>query len=145
MATKKYISANQKRHQNAKWWQIIFPIIAITILFLVLFVMIALGSRGILQADIAQIASVSVIWMSLPVLVLSLLALAILVLFILLNSKLEKKIPYLFLKLQVFIYQLAIQIRKAADSSVEPVVKVRQFSAGFKEAGRKLTTIFKRT
>jgi predicted PurR-regulated permease PerM len=133
----KPIHESYQRHRRQVTTQIIVPMLLAAILFVALVVLVNLATfRG--NGDTARWAAVSTIWIFAPIIVASLVFLAILVGVIYLMARLLGILPVYTNKAQNFIQKLGIRIRLAADAAIKPVITLDSVGASIKALfGRK--------
>lgn len=107
-------SLNQYKQQ--RFWQIIFPILMFSLLIIT-----AGGfmiSAGVVYHRVW--ADISIIWLVIPLLMLSLFLIVILVGLIYGMTRLSRIIPIYSLRVQNFFSRIELGTRKIADSSMRP-------------------------
>jgi hypothetical protein len=111
------------QHNRQRFWQIIFPIVLFSLLIIIVsgFTIFAGAVSDRLWADI------SIIWLVIPVLMFSLVIIAILAGLIYLMTRLTKVTPNFTRRVQNLFSRLEKGTRKIADSSVQPILWVEQF------------------
>jgi hypothetical protein len=119
-------------HKRQVIWQILVPFLLVTLMLLAAGVWLVWGeiTRARVWAD------VSIIWLIIPLLLLSLAALALLVVMIAGMAKLLRATPRFTSRAQQIAGQIADGTRKAADGAVKPFVWIEQ-------AGAVVKSIFK--
>jgi len=101
------------------------------LLFVALVVLINLATfRG--NGDVARWAAVSTIWIAAPIMIASLIFLAVLVGLIYLLARLLGIAPIYTNQAQNFVQKIGIRIRLAADASVKPVLFLDSIGASIK-------------
>ncbi len=118
-------------HRRQKVWQILLPIVLVTLTAITLFVLLLIQNTGA-ASSISEYSSISIIWLILPVMVGSLFVLLVLAGFIYLIHKLTGAIPLFGLKARTIVYNIALFLHKAADKSVIPTMKLHQIRAAWK-------------
>jgi len=91
------------------------------LLFIALIVLINIATFRD-NGDVARWAAISTIWIVIPIMIASLIFLALLVGIIYLLARLLGITPTYTGKAQDFVHKLAIRIQRAADASVRPVM-----------------------
>ena len=116
-------------HRREVFWQITFPLILALLILLGLagFVIYA-GFQG--SANVSRWADVSLIWLLMPAVFVTLVVLIILTGVVYLVSKLLGVLPGYARLVQNFFYLAQVRIKSIADKAVEPVLKLRSFKAG---------------
>jgi len=120
-------------YKRASFWQIIFPMIVVVLIFVVVSVLTT--SRG--METLGKWASISAVWLSLPVIVFLLVNLLILAGLIYGVAKLLDITPIYTHKLTGYIHLLGEKIASFADAAAEPIIKVEGFSASVRSIFRK--------
>lgn len=115
------VHESYRKHRKQRTAQIIVPVLFAMLLCIgsIVFLNIATFRDN---GDVARWAAVSTIWIVIPIMVTSLIFLAVLVGLIYLLGKLLHITPTYTGKAQDFIHKLAIRIRLAADKLVKPVI-----------------------
>jgi hypothetical protein len=122
-----------KKHRKQRFWQILLPIILISILIFSFggyFISIG-GAQTRVWADI------SIIWIVVPLLVIFIISLAILILMIIILNQAIRKTPLLTRRIHRIFYLLERQACNMADSIIKPILWVNQTKAG-------ISSLFKR-
>ena len=126
-------SPSIKSHRNQRFWQIFLPIILISLL------VISFGSYYIVGGTQTRVwADISIIWISLPILMILLFSFAILVGMIVLMVQAAQKLPLLTRKVQRLFCLMEKKSIDATDSVLKPIFWINQMQAG-------IARIFKRT
>lgn len=133
----KPVHESYKRHRRQLASQIILPMVLAALLFLAAVVLINLATfRG--SGDTARWAAVSTIWIAIPVMIASLIVLAVLVGLIYLLARLLGIAPHYTSQAQDFVQRLGARLRRLADLIVRPVIYVDGIGASIKALlGRK--------
>lgn len=121
-----------KAHKQQRTWQIIFPVVLVSILLLAGLVFLILRN-GRFSPGLAEVSGAAAVLVILPVLFGSLFFLAILAFIIYGLGKLKAVIPHAGLKVLQFMEKARWKIRKGADISVQPIVSLTQNSAKAKQ------------
>lgn len=110
-------------HNRQRFWQIIFPIVIFSLLIITAggFTVFAGVENDRLWADI------SVIWLVIPVMMFSLILIAVLAGLIYLMTRLIKMTPNFTRRVQLFFSRIEKGTRRVADSSVKPFFWIQQF------------------
>ena len=118
-------------------WQIILPMVLTAILFIALVVLINIATFRD-NADVGRWAAESTIWISIPIIIVSLLLLAILIGIVYLLIRLLQITPIYTGKAQDFAYKVAGYTRRAADAAAKPFIFLDSIGASIKALlGRK--------
>jgi ABC-type uncharacterized transport system fused permease/ATPase subunit len=125
-----------RNHKRQRFWQIILPILVVTLLGLAVAVLLAVSSGEFEQ--LPQLAHTSTVMLVLPLLFLMILLLVILVLLIVLVANLTQKLPGTGEKVLLASLRLKQVSRTAADLSVKPIFKVNETLAGIKSLNHSL-------
>ena len=124
------ISKSYKRHVRQRFWQIIAPVgfgILLVLVILALVIRTAVGTEA--GGPVSQWADTSVIWLSLPALLFSLVLVLILIGMIYLLAWLLKILPAYTHLVQHYMHQASGFITTWADKLVAPFISVKGFSA----------------
>jgi len=117
-------SVAHRRQMNRQVW---LPLILTGIVVLALMVLTVVGAvQG--SSEVNRWGNISAVLIIIPVLVSSLLTLAILGAADYGLAKLLKNVPGWMLKAQLFMIQFSLAIRRAADATVKPIFTVNTFS-----------------
>ena len=121
-----YVSPGEQ-HRRQMLRQVWLPLGASIIVMLALMILSIIGTlQG--SSEVNRWGNISAIFIILPVLFFGILLLGILAGADYGMAKLLKKVPEWMLKAQLFMINLALTIRRAADSSTKPIFKVNTFS-----------------
>jgi hypothetical protein len=133
----KPVHESYQRHRRQLVFQIILPMVLAAILFVALIVWVNLATfRG--NGDTARWAAVSTIWIFAPIIVVSLIFLALLVGMIYLLARLLGIAPIYTNKAQDLVQKLGVSVRHVADVPVKPVIFLDSVGAAIKALfGRK--------
>ncbi len=101
------------------------------LLFVVFVVLINLATFGG-NGDVARWAAISTIWIVIPIMIASLIFLAVLVGLIYLLARLLGITPVYTNKAQIFVQRLGSRIQDAADASVKPVLFLDSIGASIR-------------
>ena len=115
------VHESYKRHRKQLISQILLPMVLAALLFVALIVLVNVATfRG--NGDVARWAAISTIWIVIPIMIASLIFLAVLVGIVYLLKRLLNITPTYTGLAQDFVHKLAIRIRLAADQLVKPVI-----------------------
>lgn len=123
---------NQTSTKKELLWQIYLP------LFLFIFVVLAVGIISILSttdnfARTADWANVSVVFLSVPFMLISLVFLAVFILLIYAQYKLIKWLPIQLKRLYALVLRVSAFVWRISDKAASPIVKVNGWSAAIKQ------------
>lgn len=122
-----------RAYKRAAFWQIIFPMVIILLIFVALSV--ATSSQGAETAG--KWAAISTVWLSLPLIIFLIVNLLILVALIYGMAKLIGITPIYTHKLTGYIRLAGDKIAAFADAAAEPVFKLGGISASLRSIFRK--------
>jgi hypothetical protein len=115
------VHESYKRHRKQLISQILLPMILASLVFVALIVLINVATfRG--GGDVARWAAISTIWIVIPIMIVSLIFLAVLVGLVYLMKRLLNITPVYTGIAQDFVHKLMIRIRLLADKVVKPVI-----------------------
>ncbi|HEX9388773.1 MAG TPA: hypothetical protein VF918_20775 [Anaerolineales bacterium] len=117
----KPVHESYKRHRNQLTGQIILPVVFAALVCIASIVLVNIATFRD-NGDVARWAAVSTIWIVIPIMITSLIFLAVLVGLVYLLGKLLHITPTYTGKAQDFVHKLAIRIRLVADKLVKPVI-----------------------
>ena len=123
-----------RQHRKEVWWQIIFPMALGGGILLVLSLLTTQLSFG----EASLWASISEIWLILPMMLVGLVALASLVGSIYLLQKLIRVLPFYSFELHKYLLNARAFVSKISDRSVEPALRINSINAAAKNLGRQL-------
>ncbi|HJR82047.1 MAG TPA: hypothetical protein VJ821_18380 [Anaerolineales bacterium] len=125
------------KHRKQRVWQIILPVVLAALLFIALIVLIIIAaSRG--TGDVARWAAVSTIWISIPIIIMSLILFAVLAGIVYLLIRLLQIAPVYTGKAQDFAYKVARTARRGADAVAKPFITLDSLGASLNRIlGRK--------
>lgn len=123
-------SESYSRHQKQRFWQIIAPVGFGTLLILVILGLVIFTAAGTGGADpVSQWADTSVIWLSLPALLFTLVLAVILFTMVFLLARLLKILPQYTLTFQYHASVISRSILNGADKLVAPIMTIQGFGA----------------
>lgn len=140
MASNDILSTNKQRnpvtqeaHRRQAFWQIYFPLILFGVLVIVAIVLaVLMSSQGVSKwADISLIYMISLAMVSFLIITVFLVISAIY------TGKLLKATPYFFFTIQRYAFLIELRVKKAANVSVEPFLRINSFIAGARAIRRK--------
>ena len=140
MASNDILSTNKQRnpvtqeaHRRQAFWQIYFPLILFGALVIVAIVLaVLMSSQGV-----SKWADVSLIYMISLAMVSFLIITVFLVISAIYTGKLLKATPYFFFTIQRYAFLIELRVKKAANVSVEPFLRINSFIAGARAIRRK--------
>jgi hypothetical protein len=116
-------------HRHEVFWQITLPLtIALFLILCMVTGVILAGVKGV--GDISRWADISVIWLLMPLIILTLISFFALAGFIYLVTRLLGVFPGYARLGQDYVFLFQLRSKKIADQVVEPFVKLRSFKAG---------------
>ena len=122
-----------KRHRHEVLWQITIPVgISVVIL-------LALAYLAIFPATAKQDsvwADISIIFLIVPVLLVSLLMTALLVGSVYLTVRLIQESPFFFYKVHQWLLFINVKVKEAGRKATEPFLRVQSFTASIQQLGR---------
>jgi hypothetical protein len=124
----------QQAHRKQVLWQITVPLVIGAVIILILAVLVATGSpqTASLWADI------SLIWLIIPVMIISLILLALLAGLAYAVIWLVRTIPSYALQAQNFMIMISSQVERLGDMIVEPILRVNAILASLQALSRSL-------
>lgn len=122
-----------RAYKRAAFWQIIFPMVIVMLIFVA--VSVATSTQG--AETVGKWASISTVWLSLPLIVFLIVNLLILVGLIYAMAKLIGITPIYTHKLTGYIRLAGEKIAAFADAAAEPVLKLGGISASLRSIFRK--------
>ena len=125
----------KQRHRKEVFWQISVPIVIGGMILLV----ISFLSTRLVADETSRWADISSIWIIAPVIVLGFLSLVTLIAGIVAVVKLIQVLPNYSFRLQKSLMNVRTRLKRMADRSVEPVLRLGAFSAAAKKFSRRIT------
>jgi hypothetical protein len=126
----------RRRHRQEVLWQISVPLgVGVLLVLLAAAGVIFAGATG--RAAVERWASISTIWLILPMLMVALLFIAITAAFAYGVMRLIAVLPGYSRKVQDFFILVETRVKKAADAAVEPSLRVQSMLAGLRAVRRK--------
>jgi amino acid transporter len=126
-----------KRHRQEVFRQITLPIMIAAGILLLISGLVALGSI----AEIKRWADISIIWLIIPALLLTFLAMLALAGMVYLIVRLIVVLPFLSYRVLVKFRALQVAIRNASDRAVAPVLKIAGIKASVQTAFHRQTKV----
>ena len=126
-------SNSYRAHRRAFFWQIILPISLVLLIFVAVSVIITAKPAETL----GHWASVSTIWLVIPVIVFLIVNLLLVTAMVYGMAKLLNITPIYTHKLTGYIQLVGEKIASFADAAAEPVIKAEGFSASVRRIFRK--------
>jgi sterol desaturase/sphingolipid hydroxylase (fatty acid hydroxylase superfamily) len=123
-----------QRHRREVFWQITFPILVISLVLLLLAVM----ATGLSSEKASTWADISIIWMIIPALIFSLLAMIILAALVYLTLRLLHILPFYFFKGHNWFLLVNVRLAHIEDNLAEPFLRLRAWKAGAGALGRQV-------
>jgi hypothetical protein len=126
----------QRKHRQEVWWQITLPLLVCVLLVLA-------AGAGVVYAGavnggpVDRWASVSIIWLIIPTMLITLILLAVTASLAYGLMRLNGALPRFTRRLQDLWILVAARAKRAADASVEPTLRVQSISAGLRALRRK--------
>jgi len=117
-------------HRKQKTWQIFVPLGLFLAGILALAVWAAVATAGNPVTGM-EWAAVSIVFLSLPALLIMMIMLIVLISLIYLQSKLLGILPYYGLKARTIVYQVGSAILQISNKAVKPVMAVNGLIAGW--------------
>lgn len=122
---------SQVRHQRQFAWQILAPVLISLILVLVLLVFLVLNT-GTAPATNEKWAQISTVYLSLPIIAFSIIALVVVILLTWLIHKLRKAIPP-YSSAVFHAFNRANQVtNRVSEKSLSPLIQSKAYIAGIK-------------
>ena len=116
-------------HRREVFWQITFPFaIALLLILCMVAGLILVGVKGL--GDISRWADIALIWLLIPVIILTLISFFAVTGFIYLITRLLGVLPGYARLGQDYVYLFQVRSKKIANQVIEPFLKLRSFKAG---------------
>ena len=117
----KPVHESYQRHRRQLISQILLPIVIAALLFVAMIVLINVATFRS-NGDVARWAAISTLWIVIPIMIVSLIFLAVLVGLVYLMKRLLNITPVYTGMAQDLVHKLMIRIRLLADQLVKPVI-----------------------
>jgi hypothetical protein len=121
-----------QNHRREIFWQITIPLVIGVLVVLALAVGILFGS----VADVSRWADISIIWLILPSLLITLVFLIVTAALAYVVLLLINRLPPYMLLLQDFFHKIRDGVRRVSDKAVEPVLRVEGLKASWRALRR---------
>lgn len=126
----------KRAHRQEVFWQIAFPLLlGLVLIFAAVGGVLWAGITG--TGDVDRWASVSLIWLIVPLMLVLFLLLALLVALVVGLTLGMRRIPFFMYRVQEFFKLINLRFKRIADSGVEPVLRARSLIAGWSALWRK--------
>lgn len=122
-----------QQHRQQTFWQILFPI---SITALILIIVAALSTRST-AAQASLNAQIALIWLLIPLMLFTLVGLALTIFLVIILVKLIHIIPVYAYRIQINVNNVANRIHQVADWSVEPILRIHSFFAMLTQLSKK--------
>lgn len=130
---------NLDKHHRQTTWQILIPLIIASVLILFLSIkVVIITSSGTMTG--LHWANISIIWLIIPFLYWGILALVILIAVIYGLSKMIQTLPYYSLKARFYSNHVKQIICCGADQSVQPILTIKGWRAGWRSLVSRYST-----
>ena len=131
------VHESYRNHRRQIVWQIILPVVLAAILIVGLIVLVNIATFTA-NGDVGRWAAISTIWIAVPVMIASLILIALLTGLIYLMKSLLQITPIYTGKVQDFVYRISSYVKRFADGAVKPVFFMDGIGASVKRfVGRK--------
>ena len=120
-----------KNHRRQFWTQIFLPMLLAVLLIIAVAVLTGAAAFGE-NGDSPRWAAISTIWLVIPVMIFSLLFIAILAGFIYLLARALKVMPPYSSKAQYYVNRAASEIKRFSDMAAKPVLFLEGIIASLK-------------
>ena len=120
------------RHRKQWTWQIVLPVVLISVLFIALIVLINIATFRD-NGDVARWAAISTIWIVVPIMIGMLIFLILLVGIIYLLSKLLGITPRYTGLAQDYVHKAAGAIKRGLDAIVKQFIEIQGVLASIRE------------
>ncbi len=124
-----------RQHRREVFWQITVPVLIGGLILLVF----ALMATQMGMIETSRWADISLIWLIIPMMLFGLITLALLAASVYATIKIILVLPGAAYRLHCFLIRLSGSVRTTGDRLVEPVVRVKGFSASLKSFKRQVS------
>jgi uncharacterized membrane protein len=112
--------ASYLTHRKQVLWQVILPILAATVLLIVVIVLICSATFGG-RSDVSRWAAISTMWLMLPVMAVLLIFLVVLSAAIYLIARATRIIPTYTGSAQNFAFRVQARVKRVTRAAVKPI------------------------
>lgn len=123
-----------QRHRKETLWQITIPTLVIALGLLIF----SLLSTQLIPDEASRWADISLIWLITPVMLVTLITFATLVMSIYATVKLIQALPFFSFRLHRYLILIGAYLRLYSDRAVEPILRLRSFTASAKSLKRQI-------
>jgi len=127
----------KERHRHEVFRQITIPLVIACFVLFVCSVLVVLGSNG----EISQWADISIIWLSVPTLIISFLGMVLLAGIIYLVIRAIVELPYLTYQILRWLQKLNAIIIQINDRLTAPFIRYESFKAGSRSGYRNIKAV----
>lgn len=120
-------------HQREVFWQITIPLILGALIVVAFAVAVSIGSTQ----EVSRWSEISIIWLIIPVLFVSLIFLVILAGLVYGVTWVLRNLPPYTHLAQDAVARIGESVQKVADKTVEPILRIQMFFAGWRALRRK--------
>lgn len=131
---KKRNPITQRAHRKQVFWQITVPLVIAALIILVLAVLVSAGN----SQSASLWADISLIWLIIPVMIVSLIFLVVLAGLVYAVIWLLRNLPSYAMQAQNFMVMIAHQVERLGNAIVEPILRVNAFLASLEALRRSL-------
>jgi hypothetical protein len=124
----------RKKHRHEVLWQITVPLVIGLVIILIIAVLVTTGT----DFQVSKGADVSVIWLIAPMLVVSLILIAITVASVYAIVRVVQVLPIYARQVLDFFIKVGVEVRRAGDKAVEPFLRAQTFQASIRGFVRSL-------
>lgn len=124
----------QRAHRKQVFWQITVPLVIAALIILALAVLVSTGN----SQSASLWADISLIWLIIPVMVVSLIFLVVLAGLVYAVIWLVRILPGYALQAQNFMVMIANQVERLGNAIVEPILRINAFLASIQALRRSL-------
>lgn len=128
----------RRRHQREVLWQVTVPILIGGLVLLFFAALAVAAGLGILPGDTSCWADISLIWLIVPMMFVTLLSLVFLAGSVYAIIRLILVLPKYSYQALGWMLLLGLQLRRVSDRLVEPFLRMHMLSASMKTLGRRV-------
>jgi hypothetical protein len=131
------VHESYRNHRRQLVWQILLPVVLAALLIVGLTVLVNIATFTA-NGDVERWAAIATIWIVVPIMIVSLILIALLTGLVYLMKQLLRITPTYTGRAQDFVHKIAMHIKRIADAIVKPVLFIDGIGASVKRlAGRK--------
>ena len=130
-----------EKHRREVFWQITVPVMVGVAILVFAAVAIVVGANAV---QISKMADISLIYLIIPTMIITILFIAINAAFVYALIRLIQVLPLYSRQAQDFLIVVRIRVRQVSDKVVSPILGIKSFNASARQLGRSLRGSWRR-